>query len=173
VSSIIAVFTVQFSLGCMQQANWLLERAIALRESASATCTSANIYLVPSIKDRDVRADGGGSTNCQMWATAEGRSAINRTPKKNYPVPSDPPPVHRRLDSNIFCFGRFYARYNPDVLWGGGVFQTDYIVQGGRGCPKCQLLLGRPWWMTPWIIEFKTLDGVGRGHYKLHNIVNL
>jgi len=52
-------------------------------------------------------------------------------------------PTSRSWESRlqyILRFGRFYARYGPDVFGRGG---------GGCPSPKSQFLLGRLWWMTP------------------------
>jgi len=44
----------------------------------------------------------------------------------------------------VLRFGRFYARYGPDVFrqGEGGVVQTDDVGQG-EGCSKRLFLLGR------------------------------
>jgi len=68
-----------------------------------------------------------------------------------------PPPSTVIRIAKYVAFSRVYPRFRAIQAGrprlGGGVFQTDDVRQVGGG-PKSQFLLGRLWWMIPYVVVF-------------------
>jgi len=89
--------------------------------------------------------EGGGGSTINVTSTNENKIAFRESVLES-DTPS--PPSGASKSHYILRFGRFYARYGPDVREGewGGVCLDD--VGRGRGCPKSQDFFD--WWMTPY-----------------------